>query len=115
MAPGRGRIPMMDQQTDVVRTRIRDAIDQDLTGLQPWLRAWVSAHLIDPHPVTLVTDPDTGAHARFWLVTDHVGLDDSAMRVVWDEAGFGLETTLDDGVSYLARRARSFADAVTSL
>jgi hypothetical protein len=106
---------MTNLPLDAVRSRIAAAVRAELNTLPVWLRTWVRMHLVVPRPITLCTDPDTAARAHFWLVTDHVGLDDSPMRIVWDEQGFGLETTLEDGVAYLACRTASFADAVGAL
>jgi hypothetical protein len=95
--------------------RIQQEVAEGLSELPIWLRWWVRAHLIPPRPVVLCTDPDCAARATFWLVTDHVGLDDAAFRIVFDGSGFGLELTLEDGVAYLVHRAARLAEAVDCL
>jgi hypothetical protein len=95
-----------------IAERIRAEVNGALNDLPLWLRWWVRAHLIDPRPIYLCTNAETGAHGSFWLVTDHVGMDDAPFRVVYDSGGFGLEMMLEDGLSYLVHRASSFAEAV---
>jgi hypothetical protein len=95
-----------------VSGQVHREVTAALNELPLWLRWWVRAHLVEPRPVELCTNPDTGAHGTFWLVTDHVGLDDAPFRIVFDGTGFGLEMTLEDGVAYLVHRAASFAEAV---
>jgi hypothetical protein len=108
----------MNLQADAsssVSLQIQRAITAALNELPLGMRWWVRAHLIEPRSVELCTSADTGTHATFWLVTDHVGLDDAPFRIVFGGSAFGLEITLEDGVSYLVHRSASFAEAVASL
>jgi hypothetical protein len=98
-----------------IGNRIQHAVALGLGQLPLWLRWWVRAHLIPPRPVVLCTNPDCATRARFWLVTDHIGLDDAPFRIVFDGSEFGLEITLEDGVAYLVHRVASFAEAVRCL
>ncbi len=108
----------MNLQADAsaaVSLQIQRAVDTSLNELSVCLRWWVRAHLIAPRSIVLCTHGNSGTHEVFWLVTDHVGLDDAPLRVVFDGSAFGLEMTLEDGVSYLVHRAASFAEAAQSI
>jgi hypothetical protein len=103
-------------QTDTsINARVQQAVRDASKELPPSLRVWVWAHLVEPTQVVLCTNRDTGTQAPFWLVTDHVGLDDAPFRIVFDGRQFGLELTLEDGVAYLIHRAASLAQAVECL
>jgi hypothetical protein len=101
--------------SDSVISRIQRTVIAALDDLPIGMRWWVRAHLIEPRFVVLCTDPDVGTCAGFWLVTDHMGIEDAPFRVVSDGTVFGLEITLDDGVSYLVHRSASFADAIEAM
>jgi hypothetical protein len=103
---------MILQTNTSIDARVRQAVREASNKLAPSLRCWVKAHLVEPRPIELCTNQGTGTHAAFWLVTDHVGIDDAPLRIVFDGNQFGLEMTLEDGVSHLIHRASSFAEAV---
>ena len=100
---------------------VEDAVAQaksDLRNLPENLRAWTEGHLIPPRAVTLWCDPDRSKSTRVWLLTDHVGHEDSSSRVVFDPAAkaFGLEMTLEDGTEwYMGPYEGGFADVVQSM
>lgn len=107
----------MNLQADAcgVARQIQLAVSTGLDELCLGMRCWVRAHLVAPRSIVLCTNPDTGEQATFWLVTDHVGIDDAVFRIVFDGTEFGLEITLEDGVSYFVHRSASFAAAVQSM
>jgi hypothetical protein len=98
-----------------VTARIQQDVADGLEHSPLWLRWWVRAHLVEPRPIVLCTNPATGTRGTVWLVTDDAGLDDSPLRIVFDGSQFGLEVRLEDGVSYLVHRAASFNEAVECL
>ncbi|HET9383500.1 MAG TPA: hypothetical protein VFO67_00015 [Gemmatimonadales bacterium] len=97
-----------------IRTRVAAAVPK----LDPDLQAWVQEHLITPRLVDLARDADGKTSVPLWLVTDHVGRQDSSYRVVWDPdaLAFGLECTLANGVEwYMGPHKGGFADVIRAL
>ncbi len=97
--------------------RIRAKIAEGVPLLAPHLQAWVDEHLIAPRQVSLAIDPDGTSFRNLWLVTNHVGTNDSTYRVVFDEEtdAFGLECTLESGVEWYMGNYGSFAEAVENM
>jgi len=93
------------------------AVTEGLALLQPHLQSWVRDHLIEPRAVRLATDPDGSVFKQLWLITDHVGKDDSSYRIVYDAAAgtFGLECTLASGVEWYMGNYGSFPEAVEAM
>ena len=85
--------------------------------LEPHLRSWARNHLIQPRRVRLSIDPEGNSLKPFWLVTDHVGIDDSAYRIAYDESErvFGLELTLDTGVEWYCGPHGTFFETVEGM
>ena len=108
----------MDADSSIeIEERIASEVREGLAALAPHLRRWAHDHLIRPRRVRLATEHDGGAFKTFWLVTDHVGKDDSSCRVVYDESerAFGLETTLDTGVEWYMGSYGAFSEAVENM
>jgi len=97
--------------------RISSKISESSALLAPHLRSWVDQHLVTPRQVRLATDADGTAFKNLWLVTDHVGTNDSSYRIVYDDDTdtFGLECTLDSGVEWYMGNYGSFSEAVENL
>jgi hypothetical protein len=112
-------------KSDVVRlylmtetpVQIGAKITESSPLLAQHLRSWVDAHLIAPRQVRLVLDAHETSFKDVWLVTDHIGVDDSSYRIVYDHEAdaFGLECTLDSGVEWYMGNCGSFAEAVENL
>ena len=96
---------------------IRVAVSEGLPLLKPHVRSWLRDHLIEPRAVVLATDPDGNVFKQLWLVTDHVGKDDSSYRIVYDGTAetFGLECTLNNGVEWYMGNYGSFSEAVEAM
>ena len=96
---------------------IRTKISEDILLLAPHLRSWVEKHLIAPQQVPLALDPNGTSSKNFWLVTNHVGENDSSYRIAFNgETGaFGLECTLDSGVEWYMGDYGSFAETVQNM
>ena len=92
-------------------------IAEGLALLKPHLQSWARDHLIQPRQIRLSTDPEGSSFKDFWLVTGHVGKEDSSYRIVYDEAeqAFGLEMTLDTGVEWYMGNYGSFSEAVENM
>lgn len=97
--------------------RIKSKIAEGLALLKPHLQSWVRDHLIQPRQIRLLTDPDGHSFKDFWLITDHVGKEDSSYRIVYDEheQAFGLESTLDTGVEWYMGNYGSFSETVENM
>lgn len=97
--------------------RIKLEVQAGLVVLAPHLSAWVRTHLIEPRPVQLSVKQDGSSLQTFWLVTHHVGTNDSSYRIVYDEneQAFGLELTLDDGVEWYMGIYGTFAETVMNM
>lgn len=97
--------------------RIRARISEGVASLAPHLRSWVDEHLIAPRQVRLALDAEGTSFKDLWLVTNHVGANDSSYRIVYnDEAdAFGLECTLATGVEWYMGNYGSFAEAVQNM
>lgn len=97
--------------------RIRAKISEGALLLGPQLRSWVEDHLILPREVRLATDVDGTSFKKFWLITDHVGTNDSSYRIIFDEEtdSFGLECTLDSGVEWCMGNYGSFDEVVENM
>jgi hypothetical protein len=90
----------------------------ELPSLPENLRLWTERHLIQPREVTLWCDPERTKSTTVWLLTDHVGDNDSSSRIVFDPAAkaFGREMTLEDGTEwYTGPYEGGFADVVRSM
>ena len=97
--------------------RIRAKISEGIALLAPHLRSWADEHLIAPRQVRLALDANGTSFRDLWLVTNHVGINDSSYRVVYDDDtdAFGLECTLDSGVEWYMGNYGSFAEAVQNM
>jgi hypothetical protein len=100
-----------------VEKRIALEVQERLTALEPHLRSWLCDHLIEPRQVELATQADGSSTKSLWLVTDHIGKNDSSYRVVYDEAKqvFGLEVTLDTGVELYMGAYGTFSETIESM
>jgi hypothetical protein len=106
---------MVAQRSDTVADLIAEAVAKEMPSLPSCLRYWVQAHLVTPRPILLSRDSEGHSTASYWLVTDHVGIDDAPCRVVFDGDAFGLAMTLENGTECFMGRAASFADAVQNM
>jgi hypothetical protein len=97
--------------------RIREKISEAVVVLAPHLRAWVEEHLIVPRQVRLALDANGTSFKNLWLVTNHVGANDSSYRVAYDDEtdAFGLECTLDSGVEWYMGNYGSFAETIENM
>jgi len=98
-----------------VQETIRLAIKNSLHKIDETIDLkWINKHLVDPTNIKLCTDLNNKIYREFWLVTDHMGEDDSAYRVVFDDQNnvFGLETTLDNGINWYMGDYGDFNEAV---
>ena len=106
----------MSHEIDAIaRVRFLRAVNEALPQLTLSLRVWLEVHLIVPRAHELCTNRDHGTRETVWLITDHTGAGDAPFRIVFDGLAFGLEITLEDGVSYLVHRSPSLVDAVECL
>ena len=80
-------------------------------------KKWIKEHLVLPRKIELCIDIENKKYDTFWLVTDHIGKNDSSYRVVYDEVSgmFGLETILDDGTNWYLGNYGDFSDAINSM
>jgi hypothetical protein len=92
-------------------------VNEDLEELKPHLRSWVEEHLIQPRRIVVFTDLDGITSKIFWLVTDHIGKEDSSYRVVYDEYEevFGLEQILDTGNSWYMGPYGTFLQTIENM
>jgi hypothetical protein len=104
------------QQMDI-EDQISKQIGDSLGRLNPQLMKWVEAHLITPKKVSISKDTGGKEYLSFWLVTDHIGSEDSNHRVVYDEGenSFGLECTLENGVHWFMGHYGEFHIAVEAM
>jgi hypothetical protein len=100
-----------------IEERIGIKVQEGLIALAPHLCNWVRRHLIQPRLVNLSTNQDGTSFKTLWLITDHVGKDDSSYRVVYDEdeQGFGLELTLNTGVEWYMGSYGTFSETVENM
>jgi len=94
--------------------RIQLKVTEGLVVLAPHLQSWLHEHLIEPRQVRLATDAEENSVKTLWLITDHIGKNDSSYRIVCDEdeEAFGLECTLDTGVEWYMGNHGSFSETV---
>jgi hypothetical protein len=92
-------------------------VSESLPLLKPHIQSWLREQLIEPRVVRLATDPDGKVFKQLWLITDHVGENDSSYRIVYDASSgtFGLECTLDSGVEWYMGNYGSFPEAVEAM
>jgi hypothetical protein len=97
--------------------RIQIKISEGVASLAPHLRSWVDEHLIAPRQVRFALDANGTSIKDLWLVSDHVGANDSSYRIVYDDEtdAFGLECTLDSGVEWYMGNYSSFAETVENM
>ena len=102
---------------ETIKQIISLKVNEGLEELNPHLRSWVEKHLIEPRRIVIFTDIDGITSRFFWLVTDHIGEEDSSYRVVYDEYGevFGLEEILDTGKSWYMGSYGTFLNAIKSM
>jgi hypothetical protein len=100
-----------------IAERIVFEAQEGLTLLKPHLRSWASEHLIRPRRVSLSVNSEGTSFKSLWLVTDHLGKDDSSYRIVYDEdeSAFGLELTLDMGVEWYMGIYGTFSETVENM
>ncbi|MBA2733808.1 MAG: hypothetical protein H0U54_13055 [Acidobacteria bacterium] len=92
-------------------------MQEGLAVLAPHLRDWVRSHLIQPRQVSFSINQDGTSFKTLWLITDHVGKDDSSYRIVYDEdeQDFGLEVTIDTGVEWYMGSYGTFSETVENM
>ena len=107
------RLSHMTQTPERIRAKISEAV----VLLAPHLRSWVNERLISPRQVRFAIDANSTSFKDLWLVTNHIGANDSSYRVVYDNEtdAFGLECTLDSGVEWYMGNYGSFAEAVENM
>lgn len=100
-----------------MKQSIMRKVNEGLEELTPHLRAWVENHKIEPRRIVVFTDPDGINSKLVWLVTDHVGKEDSSSRVVYDEIEevFGLEQILDTGKSWYMGPYGTFPETIENM
>lgn len=98
-------------------TLIKKKVSDGFAVLAPHLQDWIRHHLIEPRKIRCSTDPEGTIFQDLWLVTDHIGENDSASRVVFDEnkRAFGLVCTLNTGVEWYMGIYGSFSDTVEAM
>jgi hypothetical protein len=108
---------MCPHSSDTLAVQIAVEVAKGMRTLPCGLRDWVEAHLVVPRPIVLSRDPDGQREETFWLVTDHVGVDDAPCRIVFnrEELAFGLAMTLENGRECFIGQVASFADAVQNM
>ena len=97
--------------------QIQAKVSDGLTGLAPHLQSWLHEHLIEPRQVQLATDAEGTSFKQLWLITNHVGKNDSNCRIVYDDEtdAFGLECTVEPGVEWYMGNYGSFAETVENI
>jgi len=81
---------------------IEDRFNQDLKDLEGKLDEnllkWLIFHRIVPQKIKLFSFDDVALTNQTWLITDHVGNEDSSYRIIFDELVemYGLEMTTQD-------------------
>jgi hypothetical protein len=97
--------------------QISDSVNSAMPKLASHLKDWVQAHLTMPRRITLATDHDGLECAEFWLVTDHIGVNDSSYRIVCDDSMgmFGIECTLESGAHWMMGISGDFVKAVEGM
>lgn len=102
---------------DEIVNTIRKRIAADMHAMPESEIEWVRAHLIEPRPVRFAIDAEGTELKDFWLVTDHVGNQDSSYRVAYDPStdGFGLEMTTIDGVEWYMGSYGEFINTIVSM
>jgi len=100
-----------------VIVHIETLIEEELPKLPPHLRIWAKQHLVEPRRVLLSRNEDGTGEIALWLVTDHIGKNDSTMRVVFDEIkdSFGLEMAMTDEIHWFMGFYGDFAKAVQGM
>jgi hypothetical protein len=100
-----------------IEEQITLKVTEGLVVLEPHLQSWVRAHLIQSRQIQLSTNPNGNSFKDVWLITDHVGKEDSSYRIVYDQAeeAFGLESTLDSGVEWYMGNYGSFSETVENM
>ena len=95
-----------------IPTQIQAKVADGLAGLAPHLQSWLHEHLIEPRQVQLAMDPKGTSFKHLWLITNHVGENDSNCRIVYDDEAdaFGLECTVEPGVEWYIGNYGSFAE-----
>jgi hypothetical protein len=101
---------------DVVAT-IKKRVSNDFESISPRFRDWVRDHLIEPRLVRFAVDSDGLKYKDVWLVTDHVGSEDTSYRVVYDpsDGNFGLEMTTIDGIEWYMGPNGEFFETIESM
>ncbi len=104
----------MDEST--IATIVKN-VKSELLSCEESLRLWANAHLIKPHVITASCKPDRVEPKSLYLITDHIGVNDSNYRIVYDEdaAQYGLECTTSAGISWYMGPYGSFSKALRSM
>jgi len=105
-------------QSNHVPELIKMKVAEGLAILAPHLQDWLRAHLVEPRLVRFSADANNRTSFKdLWLVTDHIGEQDSSYRIVYDENNqvFGLESTLNTGVEWYMGSYGSFSETVESM
>ena len=101
---------------DIVAT-VKKRVSRDFPSISPRFHGWVRDHLIEPKPVRLAIDSEGVTYEELWLVTDHVGKEDSSYRVVYDPSddNFGLEMTAIEGIEWYMGAYGEFFETIESM
>lgn len=107
---------MTPNEQDIV-SDIAARVQGDLPGMPDNLQEWAMAHLCRPHPITLYLDDDRQCSGSFYLVTDHTGVHDSHLRVVYDPMvdAFGLTMRIANGTDWYLGPYGDFAETVDAM
>jgi hypothetical protein len=92
----------MTESDSAVAERIRARVESELPLLDYHLRGWILAHRVTPREIWASTDAEGTQRVRVWLVTDHIGADDSSSGIVYEAATdtFGIVIDLQKGISW---------------
>ena len=97
--------------------QIETLINEALPNLSPHLSTWVESHRITPHQVTMSLNDDGTDEITLWLVTENIGENDSASRIVFDEIkdSFGLVMALQNDIQWFMGHYGGFAETVNAM
>lgn len=114
----RSPIPEHPTSADAgVLTELNSRLRNDASSLPEELRAWLDAHLTESRQIRASTDPHGMSTVAVWVVSDHIGENDSSSRVVYDaqRGTFGPVTELENGLLWYQGPHGSLVDAVPGL
>ena len=102
---------------DAIVSRISNLVESEIHTLAPHHKLWFEEHLIVPHQIDLSLKDNGEGEITLWLVTDHVGNNDSSYRIVYDPEHdmFGLEVTIENGVNWYMGRYGNLLTVVNAM